>query len=82
MTSWVKNGTREEIGVLTERVDPEFVPCVIFPACGDRDLCRLTKFIKKLIDTYLEIPWVDTTCGSYACSDQWVDHFNNGRVLK
>jgi bacterial leucyl aminopeptidase len=28
----------------------------------------LTEFNKKLVDTYLDIPWVGTKCG-YACSD-------------
>jgi leucyl aminopeptidase len=28
----------------------------------------LTEFNKKLVDMYLDIPWVDTKCG-YACSD-------------
>ncbi|KAI9001189.1 peptidase [Trametes punicea] len=51
MTAWVKRGTREEIGVITDFVDPD-----------------LTEFNKKLIEVYLDIPWVETTCG-YACSD-------------
>jgi leucyl aminopeptidase len=29
---------------------------------------RVVDFVKKLIDTYLDIPWVETKCG-YACSD-------------
>jgi len=28
----------------------------------------LMKFVKQLIDTYLDIPYAETTCG-YACSD-------------
>ncbi|KAI5783920.1 leucine aminopeptidase 2 [Peziza echinospora] len=28
----------------------------------------LTSFIKKVVDTYCDIPWVETKCG-YACSD-------------
>ncbi|KAK2466341.1 hypothetical protein APHAL10511_001983 [Amanita phalloides] len=51
MTAWVKHGTREEVGVITDFVNP-----------------NLTEFNKKLIDTYLDIPWAETKCG-YACSD-------------
>lgn len=29
---------------------------------------RLTSLIKDLVDTYLDIPWVETKCG-YGCSD-------------
>ncbi|KAK7061596.1 WD-repeats-region domain-containing protein [Favolaschia claudopus] len=54
MTAWVKRGTREEVGIITDFVD-----------------LPLTEFNKKLVDTYLDIPWVETQCG-YACSDQWV----------
>ena len=28
----------------------------------------LTEFLRKLVDSYLEIPWKNTQCG-YACSD-------------
>jgi len=51
MTAWVKRGSREEVGVITDFVNPE-----------------LTAFSKKIIDTYLDIPWAETKCG-YACSD-------------
>ncbi|TCD71301.1 Leucine aminopeptidase 1 [Steccherinum ochraceum] len=51
MTAWVKQGTREEVGVITDFVDTS-----------------LTDFNKKLVDEYLDIPWVGTECG-YACSD-------------
>jgi len=51
MTAWVKRGTREEVGIITDFVDPD-----------------LTEFNKKLVDAYLDIPWVSTKCG-YACSD-------------
>jgi len=51
MTAWVKSGTREEVGIITDYVDPS-----------------LTEFNKKLVDTYLSIPYVETQCG-YACSD-------------
>jgi len=51
MTAWVKQGTREEVGVITDYVDPS-----------------LTEFNKKLVDEYLDIPYVETECG-YACSD-------------
>ena len=30
--------------------------------------CRLTDFIKSLVDKYLAIPYTETKCG-YACSD-------------
>lgn len=51
MTAWVKQGTDEVVGVVTDYVDP-----------------KLTSLIKDLVDTYLDIPWVETKCG-YACSD-------------
>ncbi|KAG8873876.1 Leucine aminopeptidase 1, partial [Tulasnella sp. 331] len=51
MTAYVKKGTREEIGIITDYVDPS-----------------VTEFVKKLVDKYLNIPYVETECG-YACSD-------------
>jgi len=51
MTAWVKSGTREEVGIITDYVDED-----------------LTEFNKKLVDMYLDIPWVPTRC-VYACSD-------------
>ncbi|THV03282.1 Zn-dependent exopeptidase [Dendrothele bispora CBS 962.96] len=51
MTAWVKRGTREEVGVITDYTD-----------------AGLTTFNKKLVDLYLDIPYVETKCG-YACSD-------------
>ncbi|KAK0453308.1 peptidase [Armillaria borealis] len=51
MTAWVKRGTREEVGIITDYVDTE-----------------LTQFNKALVETYLDIPYVETACG-YACSD-------------
>ncbi|SJL01661.1 related to bacterial leucyl aminopeptidase precursor [Armillaria ostoyae] len=51
MTAWVKRGTREEVGIITDYVDAE-----------------LTQFNKALVETYLDIPYVETACG-YACSD-------------
>ncbi|KAI0268885.1 peptidase [Gloeopeniophorella convolvens] len=51
MTAWVKSGTREEVGIMIEFVDPD-----------------VTAFNKQLIDAYLDIPYVETTCG-WACSD-------------
>jgi leucyl aminopeptidase len=51
MTAWVKRGTREEVGVITDFTD-----------------ASLTKFHMQLIETYLDIPYVETKCG-YACSD-------------
>jgi len=58
MTAWVKKGTREEIGIVTDYVDAD-----------------LTEFIRTLVDTYCDIPYVDTQCG-YACSD----HASWGKV--
>ncbi|CDO74057.1 hypothetical protein BN946_scf185043.g107 [Trametes cinnabarina] len=57
MTAWVKRGTREEVGIITDFVDPESVFQSI-----------LTEYNKKLVELYLDIPWVETKCG-YACSD-------------
>ncbi|PSR73621.1 hypothetical protein PHLCEN_2v10540 [Hermanssonia centrifuga] len=51
MTAWVKAGTREEVGIITDYTDNS-----------------LTEFNKKLVDLYLDIPYVETKCG-YACSD-------------
>ncbi|KAI0637799.1 peptidase [Trametes polyzona] len=51
MTAWVKRGTREQVGIITDYVDPD-----------------LTEYNKKLVELYLDIPWVETKCG-YACSD-------------
>ncbi|KAJ3828541.1 peptidase [Lentinula raphanica] len=51
MTAWVKRGTREEAGIITDYVDPD-----------------LTQFNMKLVELYLDIPFVQTQCG-YACSD-------------
>ncbi|KAI0356646.1 peptidase [Trametes cingulata] len=51
MTAWVKRGTRESVGIITDYVDPD-----------------LTEYNKKLVELYLDIPWVETKCG-YACSD-------------
>ncbi|KAK0206230.1 peptidase [Desarmillaria ectypa] len=51
MTAWVKRGTREEVGIITDYVDAD-----------------LTQFNKDLVETYLDIPYVETACG-YACSD-------------
>jgi len=51
MTAWVKRGTNEEVGIITDYTDNE-----------------LTEFNKLLVDTYLNVPYVETKCG-YACSD-------------
>ncbi|RXW25839.1 hypothetical protein EST38_g116 [Candolleomyces aberdarensis] len=59
MTAWVKRGTREEVGIITDNVDTD-----------------LTNFNKELVDTYLDIPYVETKCG-YACSDQLKSSFGN-----
>jgi leucyl aminopeptidase len=38
------------------------------PEIANLESGSLTEFNKKLVDMYLDIPWVDTKCG-YACSD-------------
>lgn len=75
MTAWVKAGTKESVGIITDFVDPEYVVStdlanvLILPV-------SLTEFNKKLVDEYLDIPYVLTKCG-YACSDQYVHgHFS------
>ncbi|KAI0355833.1 peptidase [Trametes cingulata] len=52
MTAWVKRGTPEQVGIVTDYTDP-----------------TLTEFNKKLVDLYLDIPWVETECGHAICSD-------------
>jgi len=51
MTAYVRPGTDETVGVITDFVDPGVV-----------------ELVKKLIDAYLDIPYVETLC-KYACSD-------------
>ncbi|KAI0367392.1 peptidase [Pilatotrama ljubarskyi] len=51
MTAWVKRGTREQVGIVTDYTDPV-----------------LTEYNKKLVDLYLDIPWIETQCGQ-VCSD-------------
>ncbi|ORY64186.1 leucine aminopeptidase/pepditase M28/metalloprotease [Pseudomassariella vexata] len=51
MTGYVKAGSQESVGVITDYVD-----------------AGLTDFIKSVVDTYCDIPYVETKCG-YACSD-------------
>lgn len=53
MTAWVKEGTREEVGIITD------------PSDVDPDI---TAFNKLLVNAYLDIPYVETQCG-YGCSD-------------
>lgn len=80
MTAWVKRGTREEIGVVTDFVDLEWVLCCTVAVYANSLLSRLTEFNRQLIDSYLDIPSVDTECG-YACSDQYVDFFHDYCIL-
>jgi bacterial leucyl aminopeptidase len=73
MTAWVKNGTREEVGIIVDYTDEAFVPYrhtlgAIFDAIPFT-FCSLTKFNIQLVEAYLDIPFVETKCG-YACSDQ------------
>lgn len=74
MTAWVKRGTREQVGIITDFVDPESVFQSMFVVVlgfspSSTHLCSLTEYNKKLVELYLDIPWVETKCG-YACSDQ------------
>ena len=72
MTAWVKSGTREQVGIITDFTDEESVSAAV--SAFDNHLMAwcllsLTAFNKKLVEAYLDIPWVETKCG-YACSDQ------------
>ena len=76
MTAWVKRGTREEVGIITDYTDAESVyrhrSSALATQSDHRNIdCSLTEFNKKLVEQYLSIPWVETKCG-YACSDQYV----------
>jgi bacterial leucyl aminopeptidase len=72
MTAWVKAGTREEVGVVTDYTDERHVSiCSIISVALIYSFLSLTEFNKELVDQYLAIPWVETKCG-YACSDQCV----------
>jgi len=51
MTGYVRAGSQESIGILTDFVNPQ-----------------LSAFNRLLVDTYTDLPWVNTQCG-YACSD-------------
>ena len=75
MTAWVKRGTREEVGIITDYTDAESVyrhrSSALATQSDHRNIdCSLTEFNKKLVEQYLSIPWVETKCG-YACSDQY-----------
>lgn len=69
MTAWVKKGTVEAVGVIVDYTDPKSVSSVTLLVIFLIHWSRLTEFNKKLIDEYLNIPYVETKCG-YACSDQ------------
>ena len=74
MTAFVKPGTREEVGVITDFVDPQYGLLIILTLVHlmiNHSLFSVVKFVQQLIDAYLDIPWVETKCG-YACSDQYV----------
>ncbi|KAL0581846.1 hypothetical protein V5O48_000214 [Marasmius crinis-equi] len=78
MVAWVKRGTKEVIGIITDEdwtdegcvVDVEFPPTL----APDRRVLiarpprSLSNFNKKLVEAYLDIPWVDTKCNQI-CSD-------------
>ena len=70
MTAWVKKGTQEVVGVITDYTDNTYAPVLFFlPDGSPNETLRLTEYNKKLIDAYLDIPYKETKCG-YACSDQ------------
>lgn len=74
MTAWVKAGTKESVGVITDFVDPaltEFNKQLIDkyrqslrPSLSPSLLSALTS---SLTLSPVDIPWVETKCG-YACS--------------
>jgi len=71
MTAWVKRGTREEVGIITDFTDDKSISfyhskSIVF----DHPSLRLTQFNMKLVEEYLDIPYTLTKCG-YACSDQY-----------
>lgn len=71
MTAWVKRGTKEVVGIITDFTDNEYV-VVSHPAVSRTVILqsnRLTEFNKKLVSKYSDIPFAETKCG-YACSDQ------------
>lgn len=69
MTAWVKKGTKEVVGVITDYTDKTYALFFLIRNSSSDDTPRLTEFNKKLIDAYLDIPYAETKCG-YACSDQ------------
>lgn len=71
MTAWVKKGTKEVVGIITDFTDNA---CVSHGPLEYRTILTapfssLTELNKKLVTEYLDIPYVETKCG-YACSDQ------------
>ena len=72
MTAYVRPGTNEEVGVITDFVDPGYarsLPVHFRTDSYGQPAFRVVAFVKKLIDAYLDIPYVETLC-RYACSDQ------------
>ena len=69
MTAWVQKGSKEEVGIITDFVDPEYVTSTFSQRVTADWLIRITALNKRLVDTYLDIPYAETKCG-YACSDQ------------
>ena len=71
MAAWLRKGTVETIGILTDYTDPAYVASlsVSLIYSNRTSVVRLTEFCKALIETYLTIPWTETKCG-YSCSDQ------------
>jgi bacterial leucyl aminopeptidase len=74
MTAYVRPGTNEEVGVITDFVDPGYARSLLarFALTDGLPAFRVVAFVKSLIDAYLDIPYVETLC-KYACSDQYVD---------
>jgi len=46
----------------------EAANCICVFGCADYVNANLTEFTRELVETYSNLPWVDTACG-YGCSD-------------
>lgn len=65
MTAWVKEGTKESVGIIQDFVDPDLT-AFLEGLVGKYRKPSLTKWGTTLIT--VDIPAVKTKCG-YACSD-------------
>jgi hypothetical protein len=84
MTAWVKSGTREEIGIITDYTDKRWMSSSISVQSRPSDYIlfhfhSLTNFNTLLVETYLDIPHTLTKCG-YACSDQYASFSSSSRA--